>query len=382
MQNMPLTVITWRIGKSSIDTIESLLVKDAQYDSTLQSLQQEFGSIFYMATCQRILLISSLSDKKEAIRLRDRFISISDSSIESVGLGEMFIGSKALKHLAELISSLDSIVIGEDQIQYQFKQAYLQNEKYLNKTLKQILQQVIRIGKRIRHKTILGEGKTSMMSLIIQVYEDLIKNAKSIGILGTGKMAQGILNVASQINCELSVYSRKPKRIGIKINEFITKDFEKLESHDVIFTATTVDMPLITQDLIGKLEKKPITIFDLGMPRNCSLEINDLKNVNLVGIEDLLKLSHQVHLDTDFTNVYKVLNEEIDSILGAVIKKQKDPYYVSLRSELSRIAEKYKDDFIKSGEQSEIKYQQLVNRLIHVSQKHLQSALMESEVIN
>ena len=149
MQNMPLTVITWRIGKSSIDTIESLLIKDTECDSTLQTLQQEFGSIFYMSTCQRILLISSIHDKREAIKLRDRFISISDSPNDSVGLGEMFIGSKALKHLAELISSLDSIVIGEDQIQHQFKQAYLQNEKYLNKMLKQILQQVIRIGKRI-----------------------------------------------------------------------------------------------------------------------------------------------------------------------------------------------------------------------------------------
>ncbi|MCE7735247.1 MAG: hypothetical protein GPJ54_10245 [Candidatus Heimdallarchaeota archaeon] len=382
MQNMPLTVITWRIGKSSIDTIESLLIKDTECDSTLQSLKQEFGSIFYMSTCQRILLISSIHDKREAIKLRDRFISISHSPNDSIGLGEMFIGSKALKHLAELISSLDSIVIGEDQIQHQFKQAYLRNEKYLNKMLKQILQQVIRIGKRIRHKTILGEGKTSMMSLIIQVYEDLIKNAKSIGILGTGKMAKGIVNVASQVNCELSVYSRKPERIGIQIDEFITKDFNNLESHDVIFTATTVDMPLITKDLIRKLENKSITIFDLGMPRNCSLEINDLSNINLVGIEDLLKLSHQVHLETDFTNVYKVLNEEMNSILGAVIQKQKDPYYISLRSELSRIAEKYKADFIKSGDQSEIKYQQLVNRLIHVSQKHLQSALMESEVIN
>ena len=327
MQNMPLTVITWRIGKSSIDTIESLLIKDTQCDSTLESLQQEFGSIFYMSTCQRIILISSIHEKSKAIKLRDRFISISHSSRESVELGEMYIGSKALKHLAELISSLDSIVIGEDQIQHQFKQAYLRNEKYLNKTLKQILQQVIRIGKRIRHKTILGEGKTSMMSLIIQVYADLIKNAQSIGILGTGQMAQGIVNVASQANSELSVYSRKSERIGIKINEFITKDFRNLESHDVIFTATTVDMPLITQDLIGSLEKKPITIFDLGMPRNCSLEINKLKNVNLVGIEDLLKISHQVHLETDFTNVYKVLKEEMNSILGAVIEKQKDPYY-------------------------------------------------------
>ncbi|MHA2033236.1 MAG: NAD(P)-binding domain-containing protein [Candidatus Kariarchaeaceae archaeon] len=382
MQNMPLSVITWRIGNSSIDSIESLLIKESQRGEVLQSLQKEFGSIFYMVTCQRIVLISSIDDKSRAIKLRDRFIEKSHSSKSGVDIGEMFVGSAALKHLAELISSLDSIVIGEDQIQYQFKQAYLQNEKYLDKTLKQILQQVIRIGKRIRSRTILGEGKTSMMSLIIQIYDDLIKNAESIAILGTGKMAQGVINTTLESNEKLSIYSRKQERIGIKINEFVTKDFSTLEKHDVIFTATTVEMPLITPDVIDKLGENSITIFDLGMPRNCSLEINELSNVTLIGIEDLLQLSHQVNLKKDFTNVYQVLQEEMESVLGAMIQRQKDPYYISLRSELSRIAAKYKTDFLKSDEQSEIKYQQLINRLIHVSQKHLQSALLESEVEN
>ncbi|MFV2014925.1 MAG: hypothetical protein ACC656_05835, partial [Candidatus Heimdallarchaeota archaeon] len=118
------------------------------------------------------------------------------------------------------------------------------------------------------------------------------------------------------------------------------------------------------------------------MPRNCSLEIDELSQVKLVGIEDLLKLSHHVNSQTDFTNVYQVLEDEINSVLNIIINKQKAPYYISLRTELSRIATKYKDEFVRSDDTSELKYQQLINRLIHVSQKHLQNALLESEVKN
>ena len=245
--------------------------------------------------------------------------------------------------------------------------------------MKQILQQVIRIGKRVRSKTIIGEGKTSMMSLIIDVYHDLIKNAKSIGILGTGKMGLGVLNVASKINKSITVYSRKDARINIDLNGYTTKNFDKIEAHDIIFTATTVDMPLITLDVIKKIGETPTTVFDLGMPRNCSLEINNLDNVTLIGIEDLLKLSHQQKSNSDYANVYQVLQEEMESVLEGIIHKKQSTHYISLRNELSRIAVKYKDDFLKEDKQSEIKYQQLINKLIHVSQKHLQNALIETE---
>ena len=336
MRDMPLTVITWRIGKSSIDTIESLLVKESRCDDILRSLQKEFESIFYLATCQRIVLVSSIDNKRHAIDLRNRFIELSGQSINRVECGEVFVGSQALKHLAELVASLDSTVIGEEQIQHQFKQAYQRNEKFLDQNLKQILQQVIRIGKRIRHRTILGEGKISMMSLIVQIYKDQLKEADSIGILGTGKMAQGVISVASELNQSITIYTRKPERIGIELNGYKTEKFSNLHQHDIVFTATTVDMPLITKEKIGQLVTSPITIFDLGMPRNCSLEIDELIQVKLVGIEDLLKLSHHVNSQTDFTNVYQVLEDEINSVLNIIINKQKAPYYISLRTELSR----------------------------------------------
>lgn len=376
---MPLTVLTWRIGHSSIDTIESLLIRDSKNNGILKSIYDEFGSAFYLETCQRIVLVSSIDNENRAKELKQFFVENSRSTSNCIEEGEIFVGSKALNHLAELVSSLDSIVIGEDQIQHQFKQAFVKCENYLDRNLKQILQQVIRIGKRVRRRTIIGEGKTSTMSLIIDIYHDLIKNAKSIGVLGTGKMALGLIKVGSQVNSNISIYSRKDERINIDINGYITKNFNNLESHDILFTATTVDMPLITPDLIGKLGKTPITIFDLGMPRNCSLEINKLDNVILIGIEDLLTLSHQQNSGTDFANVYQVLQEEIESVLEGIVHKQKAPFYISLRDELSRLANEYKDDFLKEDKQSEIKYQQLINKLIHVSQKHLQNALIEAE---
>ncbi|OLS24047.1 MAG: Glutamyl-tRNA reductase [Candidatus Heimdallarchaeota archaeon LC_2] len=379
MKNMPLTVITWRIGHSRIDTIESLLLRETKNNGILQSLYNEFGSIFYLETCQRIILVSSINNVNKANELRNSFVKASHNAANWVEEGELFVGSKALKHLAELVSSLDSIVIGEDQIQHQFKQAFVNCDNYLDQNLKQILQQVIRIGKRVRSRTIIGGGKTSMVSLIIEVYNDLIKNANSIGILGTGKMGLGVLNVTSQVNEAISIYSRKEERMNIDINGYSTKNFDDLQTHDVLFTATTVEMPLVTLDVIKKLGKNQITIFDLGMPRNCSLEINDLENVTLVGIEDLLKLSHHQKSSEEIANVYQVLQEEIASVLEGIIHKQKSTYYISLRDELSRIAVKYKDNFLKEDKQSEIKYQQLINKLIHVSQKHLQNALIETE---
>ena len=79
-------------------------------------------------------------------------------------------GEKVIKHLLKLVSGLDSLVIGEDQIIGQVKRSFEFSKinSYIKTNLPIIFEKAIRIGNKVRNKTGINKGNISVGSVFSQ----------------------------------------------------------------------------------------------------------------------------------------------------------------------------------------------------------------------
>jgi len=122
---------------------------------------------------------------------------------------EIITGENAIRHIFRVASGLESMSVGENEILRQIKEAFELSHKIgrTDKFLSMIFQRALKVGKEVREKTEISQGKVSIPSIMIEQMErkNLVKG-KSIGVIGTGKMAATVVK-----------YLRKKEGVGITI---------------------------------------------------------------------------------------------------------------------------------------------------------------------
>jgi glutamyl-tRNA reductase len=214
----------------------------------------------------------------------------------------------AVRHLFEVASGLDSLIIGEDQIIGQVKEAYLActEAALTDAVLMRLFQKSFEAGKRVRSETGIKLGITSVSSAAVEMCSCLLDGVsdKSVLLIGTGETG----NLALQ-----SIYKKGVKQIGVT-NRTIEKaeklagkyngmaipfeSFEKyLHGFDIVMIATSSHDPLITAEMVKKTrqvrpEHKQVFI-DLSVPRNIESAVGELENVELLTVDNLQEIVNQ-----------------------------------------------------------------------------------------
>lgn len=374
-----ISLLTWRLGNITSEEFECLLLETELIKTSVEEIANLYSGIFYLSTCQRVIIAVSSTDA-------DKLQTLAAHYLENLGLNdqefprpEILLQSKALYHLGEVISGLDSVVIGEDQIQSQFKSAYQMSEPYMNKNLKTILQLIIRTGKRVRNST-LNQGNLSTISLLTDLITDEIESAGSIGIIGTGKISYLIIKhlTAQFDNLSIQVYSTQKDRVKENVLGLPIYAIENLKKHDIIFTATSTTHLINPRFIQQHHLVHNFILVDFGMPRNCHPEVSDLNNITLYNLLDLIKISKLQKTNKLLSHTYNVLNMEIELIIQNFDKQQLTEKHIkSLRFEIERLVQKNKASIVNGEAKNSKSFDQFVNQLIHISQQHLERAIIE-----
>ncbi len=217
-------------------------------------------------------------------------------------------GIGAVKHLFEVAAGLDSIVLGEDQIIGQVKNAFMisEIEHCAGNVLTRLFNRSFNAGKKVRTETKINEGSASISSAAVtlakQQYNDIEKH--SILLIGAGQT--GRLSVLSLIEkgCEnLYIINRTLAKAEEVANEFnatavpFSQIKEYLVKCDIVMVATASVMPLIDEAMIGEVMQgrnfRPLTILDLSIPRNVTKGVGVIDNINLFDVDDTEVVIHE-----------------------------------------------------------------------------------------
>lgn len=218
-------------------------------------------------------------------------------------------GDAATEHLFKVVSGLESLILGEDQIVTQIKSSFLLSldNDLSSSLLTRMFNKAFEAGKRVRTETAINKGSASISSaaveLICQRTPD-IQN-KKITLIGTGVMGElALVNLVKRNCCDLYITNRTySKALELaekhKITAFeLDKLHEFLPQSDIILVATGAQNHIISKDMVEKFvsgRSGSQLYMDLSVPRNISTDILQLPNVELFAVDDLQEIVKQTH---------------------------------------------------------------------------------------
>jgi len=213
---------------------------------------------------------------------------------------------ETVTHLFRVVSGLDSLVIGEHQIQGQVKAAYELGRKEtpesLGTVMHRLFQSALATGGKVRARTRIGEGAASVPTaatqLAVKVFGTL--GGRTAVVLGAGAMGKLTLGCLMKEGIERAkVTNRTPERaerlaaeLGVTALPLEGLDAE-LAQLDVLVTSTAASHPLITAARIRDArasELRPLVVLDISVPRAVEPEVGNVPGVFLYNVDDLQRV--------------------------------------------------------------------------------------------
>ena len=260
-----------------------------------------------LSTCNRIEIYASADIIEDGFKQIADFISAFKNINNEILAPILYKKNcqQAVTHLLKVSSSIDSMVVGEYQIQGQVRDAYtLANESgATNGIINKLFQTAISVGKRVRSETEIGKGSISVATLAIELIKQVIENEHDFSVLlvGAGKMSNLAANNLQQFkSCKLSITNRSYEKAVALADKHLGTPISYENRHlaaadtDIIIVSTSSDCYTINANAIKSAiesnpEKSRIFI-DLSIPRNVDPAINDFENCLVYSIDDINNL--------------------------------------------------------------------------------------------
>jgi glutamyl-tRNA reductase len=301
----------------------------------------------------------------------------------------------AIKHLFEVVSGIDSQIVGDQQIFGQIKDSFrLSEESGLCGTfMTKFAHAAFRVAKRARTETdiLAGAGTISYAAVEFarKVYGDLSDHtAMMIGAGETAEIAakylveKGIRQIYVA-NRTLANAEDMISRLGLTPGSSRAKTFplEQIGEHlhecaIVISSTASESIVLGFDDVRSALEKRkslePLVLVDIAVPRDIDPKVKELSNVFLADIDDLTSIvdKNMKKRTASIPAIEKIIDEEFKNFLdvyaklevGPTIKELRDKFDSVRQEELDRHREKLSPEAFKLVDDMTRK---MMNRLLH-----------------
>lgn len=246
-------------------------------------------------------------------------------------------GREAVRHIFEVASGLDSMVLGEPQILGQVTDAFMMAEerRAAGKVLEKLFHAAIRAGKRARTETKISQNPASVSSQAVQLAGQIVSELSKavVVVLGAGEMAElALQSLVKRGVREIFVVNRTLERAqeaadrwsgrALAYDQFHTA----LEKADILISSTAAPHTLIHRPVILEIMKerpdRPLAILDIAVPRDVEESVDQVSGVSVYDLDAI----HQ-HLDHS-------LNEREAQIpdVREIIRQEESFFYGFLRT--------------------------------------------------
>jgi glutamyl-tRNA reductase len=214
----------------------------------------------------------------------------------------------AAEHLFRVTSSLDSMIVGEAQIQGQVKAALrdaraIASPRVVGPVLGRLFEHAAAVGARVRTETDLGEGAASVASAAVQLARKIFGSlaGRRALVVGAGEMSKLALTAfAAEGVSDIGVANRSAvaaaelaHRVGGRAVDYGAV-WSELDRVDIVVTATGAPHRILDAERLRSAlpggPRRPILLLDIALPRDVDGSVAELENVFLYDIDDLQQI--------------------------------------------------------------------------------------------
>jgi len=324
--------------------------------------------VVILSTCHRSE-IYFYSQKISTDEVKDFFINYFGLKEDFMKYLRQIYGLDAVEHIFRVACGLESMVVGEDQILSQVKEAIdtAQTFNSSGKILFKLFRDAVTLGKKARTDTGIKDLALSISYIAVkfvqEVFED-IKGKKAF-VIGLGEMGQNAMKNLLDKGADVFVTNRTfSKAIELKeqIPQINIVPYEEKYLHivtsDIVISATNAPHYTVNYDKFKKIyDGRKICMVDIALPRDIDPRIGQIEGISLYTIDDLKKTAEENKKErlSLIPVIEKMVKEEVDKFEKWYKTLEIEPYI----KEVSRYAnEVYNTEF-----------QRIVNKLTDVSEK-------------
>ncbi|MDG1226859.1 MAG: glutamyl-tRNA reductase [Polaribacter sp.] len=260
------------------------------------------SGVFIISTCNRTEVFGFVNRPCLLIELLCGFSE--GNSQEFREISTVFKDQSAINHLFRIGTGLESQILGDYEIVGQLRQSFrvAKENNTINAFTERLANSVLQASKRVKNETKLSSGTTSVSYAAVQyIIRNLSDyNSKNILVYGLGKMGRNTCKNLAEYTQNKSVCLIN--RTEEKATEFVKDHLsirksvignlkDEIAKTDVLIVSTGADKPTITEEHI--VDGKEILIIDLSMPENVLHNLTHHKNVTLVNIDELSRVTDE-----------------------------------------------------------------------------------------
>ena len=261
---------------------------------------------------------------------------------------------EAIQHLFDVTAGLDSLVVGEDQILGQVKDAHEFCMKLgaTKKVFNKLFRDAVTTSKEIKTITKISQQPLSISYIGVKLLKEKMGTleGKNALIVGLGKMNLLTLNHLEEENVKnIYIANRnieKTKEIENKFDNIIPIEYSdrhkiiQEKSIDIVISATSSPHLVIKYDDMPKLDKK-IYIMDIALPRDIDTKLKELNFVELYDIDDLKEIhdKNDIKRNELAQKAQEIIKIKIDEFTEWLDLTFIDPTIQSLNSKCIEIKE-------------------------------------------
>ncbi len=293
-------------------------------------------------TCNRIEVYLNVTNEFDVSTFVTRFFP----SVPQELIGR-YEARESLRHLMRLASGLDSMIVGEDQILGQLKEAVDMARKghTLGPNLGLAFSKAIKTGKRVRTETQINRGSVSVGSAAVDLAERVMGTLEHKAILSIGAGELGTLVAVALAERELKAMFvsnrtfRRAQTLAKRLRGTAIR-FDKIDDYlskaDLVISATAAPHCILTQDQVSRAmqqrNSQSLVIIDIANPRDVEESVAKLDNVDLHNIDDLRKITeHNLKKRrSEIGKVAAIINQELNLLEGQYKKDRANELIASL----------------------------------------------------
>jgi len=291
----------------------------------------------------------------------------------------------AARHALRVAAGLDSMVVGEAQILGQLRDAYGHAAEHdaAGRFLHELMQQALRVGKRVHAETGIDHAGQSVVSAAIALAPGGVAGRSAL-VIGAGSMGGLALATLSRAGVgRLLVTNRGADRAQrlAALHSATAVDFtalaETLRTVDVVVCATASPEPVLTESLVraAMVDRSgaDLVLLDLAVPRDVAPEAAAVPGVVLIDLARLAATSLDEPSSADREAADAIVASEVEAFLSWLRGRDVAPTVAALRaradevveSELSRLAQRRPD--LTPDQRADVAHaiHRVVQRLLH-----------------
>jgi glutamyl-tRNA reductase len=234
----------------------------------------------------------------------------------------------AVTHLYRVASGLDSMILGEAQIQGQVRDAWETSRAESGVILNRLFQSALLVASRVRTETAVGRGAASVSSAAVQLAKKIFgslsgRHAMIIGAGDTAELALRCLldegvRAAVVANRSLARAEELALRYGAVALHY-DECWGRLHEMDLLLCSTAAPHTVVRREhvlpALAARGDRPLCILDIALPRDVDASVGRLDNVFLYDLDDVRAVadSNIERRREELPSAEQVIDEEVEA---------------------------------------------------------------------